>query len=126
MLRQATTAARWRITRLFMDLRARRDHRSDPGIFPIRREYGGWAVRPMHGWRSVRGIIRHWPIPVVSRQPIATRQWTGRWSGSASADPVTTWGWGRPAGDRQRWLRGLVWEKKPARYSESRCKRIAV
>ncbi|WP_454199614.1 hypothetical protein [Nocardia sp. Marseille-Q1738] len=32
----------------------------DPGSrttgFPIRREFGGWAVRPDRGWRSIRWI----------------------------------------------------------------------
>lgn len=54
MIHQATTTMRWRVTRLVADRRARREHRSDPGAFPLRREFGGWTVRPFHGWRSLR------------------------------------------------------------------------
>ncbi|MGW5920857.1 hypothetical protein ACWFPY_17880 [Nocardia fluminea] len=48
-----TNYTRWRLTRLVMALRGRREHRSDPGAFPVRREFGGWTIRPFHGWRSV-------------------------------------------------------------------------
>ncbi|GAD83402.1 hypothetical protein FEK33_17400 [Nocardia asteroides NBRC 15531] len=54
MMNQA--ALRWRLTRTVIDFRARHEHRSEPGVFPVRREWGGWAVRPIHGWRSVRVV----------------------------------------------------------------------
>ncbi|MEU4455958.1 hypothetical protein ACFV24_12365 [Nocardia fluminea] len=78
MLRQATTAARWRITRLFMDLRARREHRSDPGAFRVRREYGGWTIRPMHGWRSLRGIAP--PLAYTRRIPATDKDAACDWA----------------------------------------------
>ncbi|WP_328660324.1 hypothetical protein [Nocardia salmonicida] len=71
MIHQTTTTLRWRLTRLAMALRDRREHRSDPGAYPLRREYGGWTVRPFSGWRSVRGVTpplaytRH--IPATDR-----------------------------------------------------------
>lgn len=67
MIHQATTTLRWRLTRLAMALRDRREHRSDSNAFPVRREFGGWTIRPFHGWRSVRGVTP--PLAYTRRIP---------------------------------------------------------
>lgn len=52
MLNHATA----RVRRHLVALRDRRLYRSDRPVYPLWREYGGWVIRPQHGWRSVRWV----------------------------------------------------------------------
>ncbi|MBF6367571.1 hypothetical protein IU469_17840 [Nocardia puris] len=55
MKRAANTLTSW-LRRRMIAVRDRRLYRSDRPGFPLWREYGGWAVRPDRGWRSVRWV----------------------------------------------------------------------
>ncbi|WP_194829615.1 hypothetical protein [Nocardia sp. XZ_19_231] len=78
---QDQLATRWDRLRhrvLYVLIEQRR-HRSSPGarVWPLRREYGGWAIRPERGWRALRWITPplHYTRQIPASDKDAATDW---------------------------------------------------